>query len=453
MTTQYSPKVVTDNIVVYLDPANIKSFRNKPNVLNLTTWTSGSGSVTGFNVNGTAAENQRLFGTDPWGESALVWEAQSAGTNAGNGGWDGTRFPIDETKMYRFSTWVNRTVPGTLGGRFYLGIYGYNSASVNHGVLRKSTGVRDTNLYFWVSSDTPTTDLPTNVWQLVVAHVWPSGSTTGSLHPDSGRYAIISGSTKIGNITFDCIWGGASGSTTQASHRSYLYYSQDATARQRWIQPRVDVVDGTEPSITDLLANNPFKANDISNNETFGYLVNTPRFDSASNACAFIFDGANDYIVTPTLKTTYSNYTIELWIKMSSVAANQQRIYSSANTGTFTIRWNTSADFDFHYNPLSGSPPSTVTGPTGLTYTANTWYHVVTTNNSTTGTTLYINGIARSTGSVARTLPNAKQYFGVDSTLTSWASCSLGLTKIYGRDLSPTEVLQNFNATRARFGI
>jgi hypothetical protein len=44
---------------------------------------------------------------------------------------------------------------------------------------------------------------------------------------------------------------------TQANHRSYLYYSTDTTTNQQFYDPRVDILSGSQPTITELLTNSP----------------------------------------------------------------------------------------------------------------------------------------------------------------------------------------------------
>ena len=43
------------------------------NLLDTSTWTVGSGSVGGFSRNGEVSENVREFGTDPFGNSSILW--------------------------------------------------------------------------------------------------------------------------------------------------------------------------------------------------------------------------------------------------------------------------------------------------------------------------------------------------------------------------------------------
>ena len=211
----------------------------KPLILDYTVWEDGqTGGVGQFWRNGSASENHRIIGTDPWGKNTVLWEARPDSTSGPDGGWNSSHFSVDHRKLYRFSVWVNRTFTGN--GSFYLGCYGYVGSS--NGVIRVSDGVVHTNPYFWIGI--PSRD----TWTLVVGHIFPSDYSDSNLHPDSGRYTIDG---RFGNISNDFKWRP---STTSARHRSYLYYTTNTNTRQRWAYPRVDVCDGTEPSIEELLS-------------------------------------------------------------------------------------------------------------------------------------------------------------------------------------------------------
>jgi hypothetical protein len=177
-----------------------------------------------------------------------VWQSVNNDTTSNaDGGWETNKFPIDNTKLYRFSVWVKRKVLGN--GLFYLGIHSYNNLDENVGVITKSTGVNNTNPYFEINihfGDWGKLD----EWYLVVGHVWPAGSPTGSRHPDSGIFTTDGVRIPFGSHSYDYIWNTNS---TFAIHRTYLYYSTDAATDQRWCYPRVDVVDGNERSIETLL--------------------------------------------------------------------------------------------------------------------------------------------------------------------------------------------------------
>lgn len=212
----------------------------QPLLLDYTQWEAGqTGNVGMFPRNGDIPENHRVVDTDPWGKPTVVWEARPDATSGPDGGWNADFVPVDPTKTYRFSTWVRRTVIGN--GTFYMGCHG------SPAVLNRSNGVANGNPYFDYRGGLGAT------WILVVGHIWPIGSGAGAVHPDSGVYTVTDGriSNVGGNTGGDCVF--AEG-TTAARHRSYLYYSTDVNTRQQWCYPRMDVCDGTEPSIAELLA-------------------------------------------------------------------------------------------------------------------------------------------------------------------------------------------------------
>jgi hypothetical protein len=221
-------------------------FNNNPNVLTVN-WTTGSGSTGIFSRNGLVEENERVNGTDPWGNSAVVWETRPTGTADADGGWETSWFNIDRTKLYRFSVWAKRT-SSTAGGTFYLGMY--DNVVVNQ-LLDDGT---DGNPY-WECRGTST--LTQDVWYLYVGHVFPSDTKHRQNHPDTGRYTVSGGTSSRENVGFCNIIGDLrwNASATQAIHRTYHYYCGDNTTRLQFYAPRVDAIDGTEPSIDDLLNN------------------------------------------------------------------------------------------------------------------------------------------------------------------------------------------------------
>ena len=218
------------------------------NILTPDYWTTGSGGgVNGFGQNGNFGENERVNGTDPFGNSAVVWESRPSGDGGADGGWNADYVSVDEFSLYRFSVWVKRT-SSSGGGISYMGLYGSPNA-----VVINSSGTQEGNPYWECSG---TSAYAQNVWYLLVGHVFPSNYNARSInttHPDSGRYTTsgLDGGINYCNIGQDPQWYPG---TTQGLHRTYHYYCGDSTTRLQWFDPRIDKCDGSEPTIAQLLA-------------------------------------------------------------------------------------------------------------------------------------------------------------------------------------------------------
>lgn len=203
------------------------------NLLDTSTWTIGSGSVSGFSQNGSTSENIREFGSGPQGSNVLLWKAvPDASSNGGDGGWNTDYHNIDHLKSYRFTVWLKKT--NSNSGNSYLGCSSPNNIAFLDDNLNN-------NPYFWQG------DLPSlNKWYLVVGYV--HSSKYNKLTHYGGIYDGETGE-KVRNITdYKFI-----GSSSIVRHRAYLGYDGNTSDRQYFYDPRIDLVDGNEPSIESLL--------------------------------------------------------------------------------------------------------------------------------------------------------------------------------------------------------
>lgn len=256
-TTAQRPSSPTTGMMRYNTSANAEEYydgtrwvlNGDMNLIDPSTWVSGTtGTQSGFGRNGATAENYLITGTGPFGTTTL-WEARPESDNGSDGGWNGSQFPVDPQYKYRFSVWVNRTVQGN--GHFYLGTRGYQNGT-NIGCNLRSSGSGSTNPYFEVNASgwNQWSENGINVWYLVIGHLWPEYSGTGAADPESGVFKL-DGTKLTGTDLQD--WTMKPG-TTHVIHRSYLYYSTNTTTRQQWAYPRVDRIDGSQPTIDELLA-------------------------------------------------------------------------------------------------------------------------------------------------------------------------------------------------------
>ena len=443
-------RIVTEELALALDANNSqKTNFNISNLLSPYPWTVGTGSETFYAQNGSTSENERVVDTNPFGDTDIVWQSPSNdATSDADGGWNTSLFNVDPSKTYRFSVWVRKKT--TVGnGRFYLGIRGFNSSSTNIGVIRRSNGTTSTNHYFatprFDNSDmNPTTSV--DEWILVVGHVFPEGSGTGSDHPDSGIYET-DGSKKISySGAKDVVWNTG---TTQAQHRSYQFYSTTTNEIQQWWAPRVDVCDGTEPSIKQLLAG-AGRNWDLVKKNSIG--LNGSYWDDDTSG-TFKFNGTSDYIST-NRNTITPNATYSFWANRTQ-SNNTYNMMGGIYLPYFSFYSDNRIFFSMNINGQKNLL-------TTSTFSDNTWYKfdfVHDYDGVDTTALIYVNGEleASATYAGAQSTPTNRTFM-----LGGWRSDAptnypfegkIALCHVYEKALTATEIKQNFNATRGRFGI
>lgn len=214
-------------------------------LIDYTSWTLTS--APGWDLNGSSSENGRTIYGNPRNELDIVWYSPENDIDSGpDGGFLSPKVVIDKDKKYRFSIWLRRELCGTGSGTSYFGLYGYNSSGSNTGVITLTDTI-STNPYFTSFSYTSFSSAVNDKWALLVAYVHPNSSTITITDPTSGIYNLDG--VKLGTFT-NFKWNS---DTTQASIRSYLYYSTKVDEKQYFYRPRIDLCDGNEPSINDLL--------------------------------------------------------------------------------------------------------------------------------------------------------------------------------------------------------
>jgi hypothetical protein len=196
------------------------------NLISSSSWNIAAGNVGIFEANGSASENIREMGTDPYGTQNILWKAVPDGGNNDDGGWNTTHFSIDNSKMYRFSIWIKKT--NSTDGTTYFGV---GSAQ---GILALSGSV-NSNPYFWYG------DLPAlNKWYLLVGYVHASNDPSTTSY--GGIYDGETGARVLGMEDFKF-----STSATTAYHRTYLYYDVNTSDRQYFFNPEVYQMADNKP--------------------------------------------------------------------------------------------------------------------------------------------------------------------------------------------------------------
>ena len=193
---------------------------------------------------------------------------------------------------------------------------------------------------------------------------------------------------------------------------------------------------------------------DLSGNGNNGTLTNGPTF-SAGNLGSIVFDGTNDYIYRSSLSNfNSSTYTILLWAKFNSMSAygilfSLGRSSSDADSeaqlqqaNSRLVYWDYNGSMAFNFIQSSG------------TLSTNVYQYLGFTKNSTTGT-FYIDGYSSGTGTAAFNASISTNDFTIGADIRdsiSFVNGNIPQFLIYNRVLTADEVLQNYNATKSRFG-
>jgi hypothetical protein len=195
---------------------------------------------------------------------------------------------------------------------------------------------------------------------------------------------------------------------------------------------------------------------DLSGNSNTGTLTNGSNYNSADGG-SLVF-GTNNYVSLPANKLNFGTgqFTMEAWVYSTADAATSNIILysqSSNNAGFFGFGYNASGFFLTDYN---GSTRNTTNNTTAV-ISLNSWYHIVVLRSSSNRQVVYVNTVASnsvtnaiSTFSLTATDPR----IGINpiSSAETWIG-RIPNVKIYNRALSASEIQQNFNATRGRYGI
>jgi hypothetical protein len=209
--------------------------------------------------------------------------------------------------------------------------------------------------------------------------------------------------------------------------------------------------------------------NDVSGQGSVSTLVNGVTY-SSSNGGVFVFDGIDDSarFLSTTTYQNFTNATFSIWCTFSTTVLDKiytlmsNSIQSSNNhfwfyydkrsaVPSFVNKWG----FDFG----NGVTRSNISSTSTFIPTLNTWYNLVATFDNGS-VVIYVNGVSVGSGSGVTTIAgsNAQIYTGGYFLATgagvqfTWPG-NLNQHLIYRKTLSATEVLQNFNATRSRYGV
>lgn len=191
--------------------------------------------------------------------------------------------------------------------------------------------------------------------------------------------------------------------------------------------------------------------NDLSGNNNNASLNNGPTFNSTISK-NFLLDGSNDWIDCGNA-TIFSPalLTASIMVKCTSFSTRPHLFgRGNGNDGNFYMVVESNGVFRF-YNDIGGG---WVAAANTTAFPLNTWTCVTVTHDGSFSK-IYYNGIqqvstARS-GNLRNWQSNTLQIGNIIGT--SPINGNVAFTRLYNRALSATEIRQDFEATRGRYGI
>lgn len=204
---------------------------------------------------------------------------------------------------------------------------------------------------------------------------------------------------------------------------------------------------------------------DISPNGNNGALTNGPTFSSANNG-SIVFDGADDYVDcgNPSVLRP-SVFTSITWIYNTDSDGRQQGVFCSYSelmvAGFFYQIWNSPHKVRYVLGANTGGGAGLYTDITGsTTINLNTWYQIAVTYDGTAMKS-YVNGSldinTNPSNGLGYDAANNKVIIGGTYTKSSGVVSrfkgNISNSFMYNRALSAAEILQNYNATKSRFGL
>jgi hypothetical protein len=439
MGLSHSPSIVSSNLVLALDPANSKSYVGSGVTIRDLLGISSAGTL----INGPTYSS--AFG------GYLNYDGANDYTSISNSN------PINLTDNVTFSMWcrMNDLTYGYYPLSKMTGLNGYEFG-FDAATAKMFVGIRN-NAGDGYKSAIASTTVNKNIW----THYTGTKSGVGVSIFINGEYSGGLALTYIGSLsnTNPFTLGSANGSYyTPCDISQVLLYSKklsDEEIKQNYDATKkryeYDVPIVTDGLILNLDAGNLLSYAgsgnswvDVSKNNNIGLLVNGPTYSGSGVTGALVFDGTNDY-VTLGKDILSTVYTISAWFMLGDQASNRmQIIFDSSYSG---ILMNKNGG-EFYYKNVSSYLLNF-----SYSFNFNTWYNI-TAVNASNKKSIYING------SLVASIFDNSSYEPVNNFVigSNAGSVEFLLGKVaeviaYNRALRSSEIYQNFNAMRSRYGI
>ena len=196
---------------------------------------------------------------------------------------------------------------------------------------------------------------------------------------------------------------------------------------------------------------------DLSGNGNNGTLTNGPTYSSPYGG-AIVFDGNNDFVTTGNqldpdadglFADASSAWSVTSWFNSDTVAAGDRAITGkgggTGGAATY-VTYQNSSNLNVR---LRGGTITTVSS-----ISANTWYQVTVTWDGTTSKS-YLNGVF-ATNIAVGTASKQTNNFCIGASASgglAFFNGKISSTLVYSKALTASEITQNYNSLRGRYGL
>lgn len=189
---------------------------------------------------------------------------------------------------------------------------------------------------------------------------------------------------------------------------------------------------------------------DLSGNSRNGTLTGGPTYSTA-NGGTIVFDGTDDFVQCSG-SLTVTAATFVAWIKRNGNQGQYDGIIFSRGSNTTGMNLQVSNQIGYTWNDAS----NTYNWQSGLTVPDSTWCMIAVSVTSTAATAYLCqtSGITKSTNTVSHgsSLINDIK-IARDEYSTRYFNGDISITQLYNISLSESQISQNFEADRIRFGV
>lgn len=372
---------------------------------------------------------------------------------------------------FSMEVWVNHPPFQLQSGEIFAGAYGstrFIGAVIGYGFVSNATRIRFNSMYGGVGTQELTNYIDQdNGWHQFVMTFEPPSTARNYVD------GILRASRTISPNTFTYftdirVAKDRGGACMKLNFSSLRCYNKTLSLNEIKTNYLVSLNKYTNDNcVTDGLLlylessyNSSYKGSgttwtDISTNNRNGTLINGPTYSSNNNGI-IVFDGTDDYVSGNFSYTFNTGWSVEIWVYVDSRASypDDEGIWRiSLNNNRLNLRRTNTISNNWRYE-VTG--PNGSTGTSGMQFNATTdgvWSQIICTYDGNNSLKVYHNNTLVKTGTFnIGSVPVSTYNIGVN-TSAPYLQGDVATFRVYNRELSASEVLQNYNAQKGRFGL